>query len=159
MSTIAEIWSKDWEQRLRERLRSRGFSSAAEFLRARPGASYEVLAEELGDDVAPIQVTRLQLAEAKQKQTMRPAAADMMARVFRAELPDGWGRVPDGEDVDADYLNASAFGSWAAPMKWTGLDDATIARIGGRLKQLARVGWMPVGPDDETIAAVLADDV
>ena len=104
---------------------------------------------ELGDDVAPIQMTRLQLSEAKQAGGLRAAAKDVMVRVMRAELPEGWARVA--------YLNASAFASWGAPMKWASVADDVIAAVGERLNASAPVGWKPTDSGDAVIAAVIDD--
>ena len=142
------------EKELRERVRGRGFGRVAEYFAAKPLSSYAELATELGDDVTPIQVTRLQLSEAKQEGALREAAKDVLVRVIRAELPNGWGRVPPGDDAEADYLNASAFASWGAPMKWAGVSDDVIAAVGERLKVSATTGWLPRGTDDGLIASV-----
>jgi len=153
MSNLADIWSTDWEQRLRERVQARGFDRVADYLAAHPLASYAELADDLGDDVAPIQVTRLQLAEAKEANVLREAAADVLVRVLRADLPEGWGRVPAGDDAEPDYLNASAFASWGAPMKWAGVADDVVAGVGAQLKARATPGWLPMGPRDQVIVA------
>ena len=154
MSNLADVWSPDWEKRLRERVRARGFGRVADYFAAHPLASYAELANDLGDDVAPIQVTRLQLSEARQEGTLRGAAMNVLLRVIRAELPNGWGRIPPGDDAEPDYLNASAFASWGAPMKWAGVPDHVIAAVGERLKDSATMGWLPRGTDDELITAV-----
>ncbi|HEY2748252.1 MAG TPA: hypothetical protein VGL86_26700 [Polyangia bacterium] len=154
MSNLADVWSPDWEKRLRERIGARGFGRVADYFAAHPLASYAELANGLGDDVAPIQVTRLQLSEAKQEHALREAAKDVLVRVIRAELPDGWGCVPPGDDAEPDYLNASAFASWGAPMKWAGVHDDVIAAVGERLKDSATTGWLPRGADDPLITTM-----
>jgi hypothetical protein len=155
MSNLADVWPKDWEKRLRERIRARGFERVEDYLAAHPLASYAELAGDLGDDVAPIQVTRLQLSEAKQGGNLRAAAKDVMVRVIRAELSEGWGRVPPGEEAEPDYLNASAFASWGAPMKWAGVSDDVIAAVGERLNASAPVGWKPTSNEDAVVASVI----
>jgi hypothetical protein len=155
MSNLADVWSTDWEKRLRERIRARGFERVEDYFAAHPLASYSELASDLGDDIAPIQMTRLQLSEAKQARGLRAAAKDVMVRVLRAELPEGWGRVPAGDDAEPDYLNASAFASWGAPMKWAGVADEVIAAVGERLNASAPVGWKPTDSADAHISAVI----
>jgi hypothetical protein len=86
---------------------------------------------------------------------LREAAKDVMVRVFRAELPDGRGCVPAGDEAEPDYLNASAFASWGAPMKWAGVPDDVIAAVGDRLKESAPTGWKPTGNDDAILVKVV----
>ena len=157
MGQIEKIWSGNWQRRVYDKLERIGFSQVSDYLAARPGATYAQLAEELGDDTAPVQITRLHLLEAKRAGQLRDGARDALVRYVRERLPSGWGRKPPNEEqYEQDFLNASAWSGWsreleeAAPAEFSAFADA----IWEQLSRSAPEGWLPVNTSDKTVVAI-----
>lgn len=159
MGTIADTWSGDWQQKVRARVNARGFETIAAFLASMPGATYAEAAAALGDDVAPIQVTRLHLGEARKvdASAFRAAAIDSLVRYLRQRLPDGWGRQSSEDpDLEPDFLCNKAFTGWEASLEEA---DAITAgarcqAVWQRLCELAPLGWLPADANDDVIRRV-----
>jgi hypothetical protein len=157
MARLDEIWSADWRFKVYERLAERGFSQMSEWLAARPGATYAQLAAELGDDVAPVQVTRLQLAEAVRSGQLKEAAKDVLVRYLREGLPEGWGHMPkELEFSDLKFAQVAPFASWSSQMKEQAFDglSAIADSIWEGLQSITDSDWVPRDANDPIISAI-----
>ena len=139
----------DWPDRVGRLVRAMGYPDLQSLLAARPAATYEEVANEIGHDVAPIQVFVVQFKEAKLANAVREAAMDALAREVMDEFPEGWGIAER-----ADYRRASALGNWISSIIVSG----DCSACGDRLRKLAHsfrppAGWIPTGPDDPVIRA------
>jgi hypothetical protein len=128
MAVDADVWATGWEQRLPARLHSMGYDSVSEYLESRPGKAYVALAEELGDDVAGVQLSRMQIREVHDEKDFRRLAMDALARELTANLPNGWRSCSDLPQVEVDE---SAWRHLAAhsPMVAVLTDEAKSERI------------------------------
>lgn len=149
-------WQGDWDARVHERVRERGFSSLTDFADSRPLDSFIQLALELGpDDVNASQVQALLREEAEDSNTAARFLRSSLIRRLRERLRSGW-----AEDGDSDpFLSelAGAIASWA-----TGAEGLIDEEDSDRVWQFFRhtripAGWLPDGPDDPIIALALAD--
>ncbi len=88
-------WEGNWKVRLYERVRERGYDSLTAFAEARPAVPLYVLAEELGDDVAGVQVLSGLLAEAEQRKQVTRLVRDVLVRQLSQSLHEGGAAVMD----------------------------------------------------------------
>jgi hypothetical protein len=135
-------WKGDWVERVNLRLKERGFDSLESFTSSHPECTFVELADELGDDVVPVQIEMLLRKEAAEGGWGERFARDYLARELRARLPQGWGLTPK-----SDYRRAGAFAAWKT---FLGEENASSAdRAWENLKCLSPSGgWVPVGADD-----------
>ena len=104
-------WQGNWVVRLYERVRERGYTSLTAFADARPTTSLVELAEELGEDVAGVQVFKGLVEEAERNRQLTRLVRGQLVRELSESLPDGWPAVMD----DANRFKvAKALGAWSA---------------------------------------------
>ncbi|WNG13880.1 NUDIX hydrolase [Cystobacter fuscus] len=147
-------WEGNWSVRLRERVRKRGFDSVTAFAEARPAIPLYVLAEELGDDVAGVQVLSGLLAEAEQRKQVTRLVRDVLVRQLSQSLPEGWPAVLDDGNR---FKVAEALGLWSAftPEEY----EERVRRAGDALFATPPPpGWRPLSPDDELLRTLLPDE-
>lgn len=155
MKTLEDVWGKDWKEKIYDRVRARGFKQMRDYLANQPTATYHQLADQLGEDVAPVQLTMMHVAEAHADgaHAFREAAKDCLVRYLRERLPLGWGRVPlDQRELTESFMNTKAFVGWESSIEE--VDRAMAPYIDGvwdQLQELAINGWLPEGADDEVI--------
>jgi len=148
-------WEGNWKARLHERVRALGFPSLAAFAAARPTASLAALAAELGrDDVAGVQVLSGLLAEAEQRGQVTRFERDVLVRMLAQSLPDGW---PATLDDPSRFAVAKALGSWVAYTPDAHQERAQRVMM-TLLANPPPAGWLPRGPDDELLRALLPDE-
>lgn len=159
MGQIDKVWGGDWRGRVVDRVSTKGFRSVSEFVASRPAQTYAELAIELGEDIAPVQVSRLHLKEAHEEgaHAFREASKDSLVRFIRERLPLGWNRKPVGkEEFDHDFLNGAPWSTWATAIDEVSPDDARAHEdaVWEQLQAHGRDGWLPASSDDEVIRSV-----
>ncbi|MFY2560194.1 NUDIX hydrolase [Corallococcus terminator] len=147
-------WQGNIKVRLYERVRERGYDSLSAFAEARPAVPLYVLADELGNDVAAVQVLSGLLYEAEQRNRVTCFVRDVLVREVGEGLPNGWPPVLD----DASRFEvAMVLGRWSAYTPET--HEARVRQASDAL--LANpppAGWRPLGPDDELLRTLLPDE-
>jgi hypothetical protein len=153
---MTSAWIGNWYERIKRRVRERGFATATEFADTQPTASLLDLADQLGkDDVAAAQLEKVLLHEAEEMGAMELCARSLLARRIHEELPEGW---PTEWNRDATMRRASACGAWAAALG--NRYEASYYRITDALKAAALdttvipPGWLPFGPDDPILVEI-----
>lgn len=135
------VWTADWEARILNRIRSRGFETLSLFFVAHPGLSYFELADLLSErgDVAAVQLQYLHAASAEDSGKME-TMCDSLARFLRGALKRGWGL-----DKYWESAVAGAFASWT--VMW---EEVPWARkVVSQLFSLnPPAGWIPTGSTD-----------
>ncbi|RKG56101.1 NUDIX hydrolase [Corallococcus sp. AB011P] len=149
-----EAWRGNIKARLYERARERGFDSLIAFAEARPAVPLYALADELGSDVAAVQVLSGLLYEAQQRKQVTRLVRDVLVRELAERFPNGWPGALD--DVSRGEV-ALGLGTWFAYTPET--HKERVDRAGDAL--LAHPpppGWQPLGPDDELLRTLLPDE-
>ncbi|HZH18369.1 MAG TPA: NUDIX hydrolase [Archangium sp.] len=147
-------WQGNWVVRLYERVRERGYTSLTAFADARPTTSLVELAEELGEDVAGVQVFKGLVEEAERNRQLTRLVRGQLVRELSESLPDGWPAVMD----DANRFKvAKALGAWSAYTPETHEERVKQARAALRAAP-PPPGWRPLGPDDELLRTLLPDE-
>jgi len=156
-STTHTPWDGKWEQRLSERLKLRGFSSATDYANSRPTTSLVDLADDIGfEDIAAVQIQWRLVAEARVRGTMEQCARSLLARALRAELPEGWHREWIDEPGNPEtplFRKVSAFSevTVALPEEYR-----AISRRLHKAFDAENIveGWIPEGADDPLIVDI-----
>lgn len=147
-------WRGNWRVRLYERVRERGYDSLTAFADARPTASLVALAEELGEDVAGVQVLSGLLAEAERRKQVTRFMRGVLVRMLSQSLPEGWPAVLDHANR---FKVAKALGAWSGYMPET--HEERVRQAGDALLATPPPpGWRPLGPDDELLRTLLPDE-
>lgn len=180
MAVDGNVWAPDWGQRLRRRLHSMGYESVTQFLASHPGEPYVTLAEQLGNDVAGVQLGRMQIEEIRDEKEFRHVAMDAMVRELNANLPKGWQCISDPPLVEdeqtawrhlaarspilatlteeatkqrIEFQASGAYAFWIVQLQFR--DPAVESRadaVWNALKALSPpIGWRPSGPNDPII--------
>lgn len=153
--TEGRSWEGNWKVRLYERVRECGYDSLTAFAEARPTIPLTGLAEVLGkDDINAVQVFSGLVAEAERSHRVTRLVRGTLVRELWESLPKGWPAVRDGE---AGFQVAKALGSWAAFTPETHEERVKQARAALRAHP-PPPGWLPLGPDDELLRALLPDE-
>ncbi|MCY1001334.1 NUDIX hydrolase [Myxococcus sp. MISCRS1] len=147
-------WQGNIKARLYERVRERGFDSLTAFANARLAVPLHLLADELGNDVAAVQLLSGLLYEAEQNKQVTRFVRDVLVRELAEGLPNGW---PPNLDDSNRFEVAMALGRWSAYTPETHEE---------RVRQVRKVllasppppGWRPLGPDDELLRTLLPDE-
>jgi hypothetical protein len=150
-------WRGDWEARIYERVRSRGFDTVTAFAEASPRATMLELAEELeagAEDVNAAQIIALMRAEAERTNTVERFARNLLVHNLWEIVPKGW-RVDPGNGFEFDFKAASALSSMTVSLPESAQD---LGRRVTRIMMTAELplGWLPDGPDDPILAGLFA---
>lgn len=154
MSEEGAAWRGNWLVRLRERVRDRGYDSVTAFAEARPTISLVDLADELGQDIAGVQIHRVLVDEAERSHKVPRLVRGTLVRELWECLPNGWPAVRDGK---AGFQVAKALGSWTADTPETHQERVKQARAALRAHP-PPPGWLPKGPDDELLRTLIPDE-
>ncbi|NOJ94085.1 NUDIX hydrolase [Corallococcus coralloides] len=147
-------WQGNIKARLYERVRERGYDSLTAFADARPAVPLYVLADELGNDVAAVQVLSGLLYEAEQHQRVTRFVRDVLVREVAEGLPNGWPLILD----DASRFEvAMTLGRWSAYTPETHEERVRQVRD-ALLASPPPPGWRPLSPDDELLRTLLPDE-
>lgn len=140
----ARVWSGDWERRLQDRVQKSGCHSLREFAEARLQSTYDSLAQELGEDVAVVQLETILAEEYRATGDDERFARSSLVRNLRKYLEDGW-------KAEVPFIALRAYASWKSML---GSEFAASAESTWRaLVSLGPPdGWHPSGPDDSWIA-------
>lgn len=144
-------WTADWATRLRARVRDHGAETISDFLKMHPAVPYTEVVKRLAPWVAAMQLSRLQMEEARDQGTLREAAMDSLARNLN-ELPEGW--------VADSVTESRAAGAAAHTTTAVEIDGRSpqfrshLLEVYKALKALQPpVGWRPSGANDPLIQA------
>ncbi|NPC69899.1 NUDIX hydrolase [Corallococcus exiguus] len=147
-------WQGNIKARLYERDRERGYDSLTAFADARPAVPLYVLADELGNDVAAVQVLSGLLHEAERHKRVTRFVRDVLVREVAEGLPDGWPPILD----DASRFEvAMTLGRWSAYTPETHEERVRQVRD-VLLASPPPPGWRPLSPDDELLRTLLPDE-
>jgi hypothetical protein len=153
MSEIS-AWRGNWLVRLHERVRDRGYDSVTAFAEARPTASLVEMADELGQDIAGVQIHSVMVDEAVRKHKVARLMRGTLVRELWECLPDGWPARLEGDDR---FKVAMALGSWTGHAPFT--HEERVSKAGDVLMaNPPPPGWLPRGPDDELLRTLMPDD-
>ncbi|WP_426735930.1 NUDIX hydrolase [Myxococcus faecalis] len=147
-------WQGNIKARLYERVRERGYDSLTAFAESRPAVPLYVLADEMGNDVAAVQILSGLMYEAEHRNQVTRLVRDVLVRELAERFPNGW---PDVLDDASRVEVAMGLGSWFAYTPLTHRER--VDRAGSAL--LANpppIGWCPLGPEDELLRALLPDN-
>lgn len=148
-------WEGNWNARLHERVRERGYNSLTAFAEARPTASLVALAAELGkDELSAVQLFKALVSEAARSHQLTRLVRGQLVRELSACLPDGW---PSVMDDATRFKVAKALGLWSAFTPETHQERADQVRTALRANP-PPPGWRPLGPDDELLRTLLPDE-
>jgi hypothetical protein len=145
-------WSGDWRRRMALRLAQLGFASVRDFVAARPQLPFRKLTDELGQDIAAIQIQIVYLTECRDLDEVEQGAAECLARRIVEAFPKGWRR-----SIRADFGVATALANWKSGMlhsvEQKVLSEDDIEAIGDALTNDVRppVGWVPESGRDPLI--------
>jgi len=166
---LGQAWSGNWQTRIAERLRVRGFVSMTAFTEANPTTCLEALAEELSTDheagidhadVAAEQLVRIWREEANRG---GPEAVERFARrtlvgELHRDLPEGWRSEWSSEEArPAMSRMTGATSAWACNL---GKEDRSAAnRVLDAMIDEGRSGrippgWLPVSADDALLVDI-----
>jgi hypothetical protein len=149
-----DAWRGNIKARLYERVRARGFDSLTAFADARPTVPLYALADELGNDVAAVQILNGLMHEAEQRKQVTRLVRDVLVRELAERFPNGW---PDVLDDETRGEVAMGLGSWFAYTPVTYRER--VDRAGDvLLSSSPPLGWRPLGPDDALLRMLLPDD-
>jgi hypothetical protein len=115
-----------------------------------PGIPYVDLQSVIPFPVAPVQILRLQLAEAKRLGKIREVAMDTLSRAINRAFTAGWNKGENPQfrwaSAASDFITDLAEGEATDNLK-------VLARnVCQSLKELdPPVGWQPTGPADPLI--------
>jgi hypothetical protein len=146
---MPSAWEGNWPDRIRERVAEQGYESPFTFAEAKPKATFIELANELGEDVAPIQLEGVICDDYDKRGEAERYARGSLVRHLRDEIPDGW-----GIGANFDFKRSGVYASWSSRLPEGYEEDAD--RVWAELKQTPRLyqGWLPEGPDDEILVEV-----
>ena len=148
---MSETWEPDWPTRVYECITELGFHSLAEFFDSRPMCSIISLADELGPDVAAVQLESLWFREAEAHGRLPQVLASLLIRYVRESIPQGWAT---GDKFDSNL--ADAFATWENIADLV-LSESARDRVWTCLRSLSPApGWLPVIPPDELTSSLLA---
>lgn len=148
-------WDGNWNVRLRERVRERGYRSLTAFADDRPTASLVSLAEELGeDDLNAVQVFSGLVAEAEANHRLTRLTRSQFVRELLEVFPEGWPAVVDDT---TRFKLAKTLASWTAFSPETHQERVKQVRALFRSNP-PPPGWRPLGPDDELLRTLLPDE-
>jgi hypothetical protein len=142
-------WEGDWRQRIKERLRERGFETTTAFVDSRPTASLLSLSRQLCQDmdVAAVQLQWVLIDEAEQSGTMERCARSLLVRELHEALPEGWHTTWDAAPGGSGRrLISACSGVYVAipePCR-DAFDRVEEALWNAAIPE----GWLPAGPDD-----------
>jgi hypothetical protein len=153
-------WEGQWKERVHARLLERDFSSLTIFADARPTATLQELAEELGPqgDVAPVQIEWLLRIEAEDAGRIHRFARSALVRQIHEFFPQGWNRAArpaPGPSSPEEWCRSRVYSTWSTEIGEE--HDAVADRVFDALEKLAPHGWLPAGPDDPIIAHAFRD--
>jgi hypothetical protein len=151
MTTRANPWEGDWEQRIYDRVLALDFASVTDFADARPAASYKELVNELGDDLAVVQLETLLRDEADRQDRWERFARGSLVRLLREYCAEGW-------DCGENFALRAArvFARWVSIL---GDEYESTARQTWRLLKTRHppTGWCPNTPEDPLLREVFED--
>jgi hypothetical protein len=149
MAENEATWTADWPMRVKRRLREQGFETIKDFLKKHPAVPYVDVVNKIASWVAAMQLSRLQMEEAKEQGKLREAAMDSLARNLNA-LPNGW-VVDSATESQAARAVARTSALIAVDGNSPQYDDQMLI-VYNALKELnPSIGWRPSGPDDPLI--------
>jgi hypothetical protein len=95
---MANVWTPDWQERIRDAARSLGYEDCYSFVMSRPGASFGEMFGELRNSIeernsiAFSQLSEVFYCDAHRRGLLRDAFAEALARSIRNSLKSGWNR-------------------------------------------------------------------
>ena len=150
VAEMSGTWEQDWPTRVYERISERGFHSLSEFFDSRPMVSLISLADELGPNVAAVQLESLWFREAEVHGRLPQVLASLLIRYVRESIPQGW-RTGD----TFDSMLADAFATWENIADLV-LSESARDRVWDCLRSLSPApGWLPVVPPDALTSSLL----
>jgi hypothetical protein len=144
-------WRGDWGARLFDIVRSRGFDTLTAFAQAHPLATLGELTSLIGEgDVAPIQIQRVLIEEARESGTLGQCAKGLLVRLLR-EVKAGW---PPDRSWNSQKAVRRRIISWRVSLG-DDCDEVANRMMRDLLDTLdLPAGWLPSGPDDPVITAL-----
>jgi len=151
MTTASDIWTGDWQSRIRDSLHSLGHASVIAFFRANPCLAAHKLARLLGPDIVAMQLQWMYFDEAKKLNAFRDAARDALCRALNDNMKRGW-----NVGVHADRCRAGACSDWVTLFEFRAFAPEltpVAQKVWDALKALPPPdGWLPTGPDDPVLS-------
>ena len=89
MGRETTTWHGDWRARIRSLVQSHGYITIEDFLSKYPSEPYTKLVPRLGEDVAAIQLSWMQFEEAQERDRIRGASMDCLARCITGSVKRG----------------------------------------------------------------------
>jgi hypothetical protein len=142
-------WAGDWRERVRQRILALGFEAPRDYGVARPRATFAELANELGPDVAPVQVESVLYEESLLGGYLLENARAALVRELLEIVPRDLKR---GHALS--FARSHAFAAWSSSMHEELAEAAS--RAWGRLVPGLSETWVPDGPEDPIVVAAFA---
>lgn len=142
-----------WQARVRDAIRAAGYADLDQLLEREPSSTYTQLAERVGPEVLPVQISELQLTDAKARGVERFARAvrDVLYRSLREQLPLGWSGSAPRAELDPQFQNGLAFTLWRTHLYRFELPESLTDAIEASVSAAASPGWTPASAADPVL--------
>ena len=145
----APAWHGNWHQRIRARLRDKGFGTVTDFVDSQPHISLVTLARQISQDrdIAAVQLQWILLREAEETGSIERCARDLLVRELHENIPEGWRTTWDGSPGASGtrLISACTAVYTALPERFA----AAFDRVEDALWEASiPEEWLPDGPDD-----------
>lgn len=147
LNPSTNAWQGDWRERIYQALEPLGYQSLTTYCANTPTQPLYLIAQQLGPDIAPIQLEWLLRQETEQDNNLDHFAQTILVRYLHELIPEGWGIAPD-----SDFLSAHAYAKWSSALG-KGYKDLN-KQVWAQLKASPALfpGWLPQGVADPVIA-------
>jgi hypothetical protein len=146
MKQQKSAWEGNWQARVNERIKERGYETLISFAERNPKATFFELAKMLGEQVAPMQVEQLVSNAYYEQGQVARYFRSALARHIRRAMPEGW-NVAD----NFDFRRVGALIDWenGTPDEYATFTEnvKTVLKNANGIPK----GWLPNGADDPII--------
>jgi hypothetical protein len=147
-----KTWEGDIDAKVYQRVKEKGYTTVREFAESLPTKSYVKLAEELGEDVAGIQIEAVLADEYQKTNELVTFIKSNLVRSICDNFPNGWNTEEDSNLKQA-YTYAEVASPFVEPI------DKKIEESWHRLVNLPQIfiGWLPRDVDDPILTEAFKD--